>query len=28
MLKLYLYGYINQIRPSRRLEREAGAIWN
>ena len=24
LLKLYLYGYINQVRSSRRLEREAG----
>src|SRR4051812_45886085 len=24
MLKLYVYGYLNQLRPSRRLEREAG----
>jgi transposase len=23
LLKLYLYGYINQVRSSRRLEREA-----
>ena len=25
MLKLYVYGYINQVASSRRLEREAGA---
>jgi transposase len=24
MLKLYLYGYLNQVQSSRRLEREAG----
>jgi transposase len=24
MLKLYLYGYLNRVQPSRRLEREAG----
>jgi transposase len=26
MLKLYIYGYLNRVQSSRRLEREAGAI--
>jgi transposase len=27
LLRLYLYGYFNQVRSSRRLEREVGATW-
>ncbi len=28
LLKLYIYGYLNRVQSSRRLEREAGAIWS
>jgi hypothetical protein len=28
MLKLYLYGYLNQVQSSRRVEREAGRMSN
>jgi len=27
MLKLYIYGYLNRVQSSRRLERELAAIW-
>ena len=27
MLKLYIYGYLNRVQSSRRLEREAGRSW-
>ena len=27
LLKLYIYGYVNQVRSSRRLERETHAMW-
>lgn len=28
MLRIYLYGYLNQVQSSRRLERECGRNWN
>ena len=27
LLKLYIYGYLNRVQSSRRLERELGATW-
>jgi transposase len=27
LLKLYIYGYLNRVQSSRRLEREAGRCW-